>query len=229
MKDLNKRFPVYSKFLKLYPVAYRKRYEQEMLQTTADMLDDAPSRSTKIAIWSKLAIDLPVNVSKQQLQYAGGIMHNSIPNYVKRNSLISAALLLPFFGAIAANGIDKLINNSNLYHSWLWHNPTIMLWVFYLPILAFLISFVSYSLLIFKGTNKSKVWFKRAIDNTLHSWPMLTVGIVAFGILTMVEFHDSTQCVLRSPVHAASNASQTLHCIEANRTIIPRHDLQLGQ
>lgn len=228
MRDLRERFPVYSRLMRFYPTDYQNRYKQEILQTTADMLDDAPDQFAKVVIWFKLAVDLPLSIAKQNFAVVGGAMHNDMPNYVKRNSLISAALLLPFFGAIAANATDKIINNTNLYHSWLWHSPALMLWVFYLPALAFLISFASYSLFIFKGTTMNKAWLKRAID-ILHAWPTLVVGVVALGILAMVEFHDSTQCVFRSPLHAVSNTSQTLHCIEANRTIIPRQNLQLGQ
>ena len=226
MKDVRDRFPIYSKLLKLYPKNYRERYEEEILLTTSDMLENSKTFSEKVAIWSSLALDLPLNIARQNFNYIGGTMHNNMPNYVKRNSLISALLLLPFFIAIAANGIDKLLNNSNLYNSWLWHNPAIILWVFYLPALAFIISFASYSLFVFKGTNKNRIWVKRAMD-LLHSWPLLIVGIIAFGILFLIEFHDSTQCVVRSPIHAVSNVSQTFHCVETNRSIIPRHDFQL--
>lgn len=59
MNGLEKRFPLYSKFINLYPAEYRKHYGVEILQIAADMLDDATNRS------AKLAIDLPVNLTKQ--------------------------------------------------------------------------------------------------------------------------------------------------------------------
>lgn len=209
----------------LYPKSYRQKYEEEILLTTADMLDNSKDTKTRLVLWSQLAFDLPVNVVRQNLEYIGSGMQRDMPSYIKRNSLISGLLLLPFFGAITANMLDRLLNHANFNNSWLWHRPALILWVFYLPAVAFLISLVSYCLFVFGGAS-SKAWFKRALD-LLHSWPVLIVGIMAFGILFLVEFHDSTQCVLRSPIHAISSASQTLNCIEANRAIIPRHDFNL--
>ena len=223
MKDVRGRFPIYSKLLKLYPKNYRERYEEEILLTTSDMLENAKTFSEKVAIWSSLAVDLPLNIARQNFNYIGGTMHNNMPHYVKRNSLISALLLLPFFTAIIANGLDKLINNSTLYNSWLWGRTALLVWVFYLPALAFIVSLISYALFLTKGESKDRLWHKRVLD-FLHSWPLLIVGIISLGILTLVEFHDSTQCIVKSPGHAVTHAGQTLKCVEANRSIIPAHD-----
>lgn len=221
MTKLKSRFPVYAWLLRLYPAAYRHEYERELLQTTADMLDDAPTTLAKLGIWSRIACDLPFNIARQNLEYIGGNMHHDMPHYVKRNSLLSGLLLLPFFVAIAANSIDSLVHNAHLYNSWLWRSPAIVLWVFYLPAMAFIISLVTYSLFVFKDAPKNKAWFKRALD-LMHSWPVLIVGIIALSILTFAEFHDSSQCIVQSPVHAVTHASQTLNCIAANRATIPR-------
>ena len=45
----------------------------------------------------------------------------------------------------AANGIDRLINNRNLYHTWLWQAPFLRIWVIILPAVAFVFMAASYS------------------------------------------------------------------------------------
>src|ERR1700729_4091915 len=159
MKDTRTRFPVYSRLMKLYPKSYREKYQEEMLLTTADMLDNSNKFSDRLIIWAQLAFDLPLNIARQNFEYIGVNMHENMPNYIKRNGLISGILLLPFFGAIIANGLDKLMNNNTLNDSWLWHNPAIILWVFYLPAIALIISLVSYSTFVLRGSNKGKAWF----------------------------------------------------------------------
>jgi hypothetical protein len=37
MGNLKKRFPLYSKVLRLYPYRYQKEYGEQILQTTADI------------------------------------------------------------------------------------------------------------------------------------------------------------------------------------------------
>lgn len=226
MKDLRDRFPVYSSLLRLYPKQYRKSYEDQILLTTADMLDHAETSKEKVSIWTRIAFDLPINIIKQNYEYVGVSMRNTTPNYIKRNSLISSVLLLPFFLSILANTIDRIVYNHNLYKSWLWHSPAIVLWALYLPALAFIISLASYTTYVFKTNDKNKTWLKRAV-NIINSWPVLAAGVVALGILLMLEFHDSTQCLVRSPLHAITHASKTLNCIESNRAIIPSRDFSL--
>ncbi len=221
MKDLNKRFPVYSKFLKLYPGAYRKRYEQEMLQTTADMLDDAPSRSTKAAIWLNLAIDLPVNVSKQQLQYIGGIMLKDTPHYIKRNSIIATAMFLPFLAALTTNGLDKVINNHTLYNSWVWKSPAINLWIIWLPILAFWIAVLSY--LNYVARSHSKSLRVKGIFGIKNAWPLVIPTVCALFIFFAIAFHDSVHCWVQSPSYLAHHFSQVKQCSERGRSFNTWH------
>jgi len=194
MRDLQQRFPLYSKLLKLYPETYRSAYEREVLQTTADMLDDTNSRVKRLIIWSHVAFDLPFSLSKQRLQYVGGIIQNETPNYIKRNGLIAGILLLPFFIALIANSLDKVINNHTLYHSWLWNFPTIGFWVLWLPEIALLLTIISIVIYLINGNGKKQSsWWKRALD-LKHSWPVVIPAFLAFGILFILAFHDSTQC-----------------------------------
>jgi hypothetical protein len=182
------------------------------------MLDDAPSQAAKLAGWTHITMDLPISVTKQQLQYVGGIYMNETPRYIKRNSIVAGALLFPFMAALIANGLDKVINNHTLYNSWLWRTPVLSLWVLRLPELAFLLAGGSYLVYLARGTGSTKsTWLKRALDVS-HSWPIIIPTIFAFGVMFLIAFHDVGQCV-QSPSHLVSHANQTWQCAVNNQSL----------
>lgn len=212
MGSLEKRFPRYSKLLKLYPAPYQKEYGEQTLQTLADMLDDP--HAGKAAVWTRTIVDLPLSLAKQNLIYAGGIMKNETPNYIKLNSVIGAALLLPFFAALIANGSDRLIFNQDLYHSWLWHTPVLFTWVLALPAAAALLTLISLVLYSRQhGRSQRTGWLKGLLDFR-RNWPLLLVAIIALGIVGMVRFHDSVHCVAGNPAKEIGNWSRTWQCIQ---------------
>jgi hypothetical protein len=216
MDSLKKRFPIYSKIIGLYPAQYRQEYGQQMLQTTADMLDNTPKRGSRTLIWLRLALDLPANITKQQLQYSGGIYMKDTPSYIKVSSIVSSLLLLPFFAALAANGLDKVINNHTLLNSWLWKMPVLGLWVIELPLIAFVLAIGSY--LFYLTKYKKTPWLKRILD-VRRSWPIILPAVVAFGILFLLAFHDSAQCWVQTPTHFVTHVSQTWQCTAKNQSL----------
>jgi hypothetical protein len=219
MKDLRSRFPVYSALLHLYPKPYRERYEEEILQTTADLLDDTTNSGDRFNIWSRIALDLPVNMYRQQLRYVGGVMTNETPNYLKRNSLVSAILLLPFILALAANGLSKVITGQGLYHSWLWTHPVLGIWILYLPELALVLALATYFTYTVRDNGKvRRPWIQRAID-LKHVWSLAVPATVAFGILFLVGFHDSAQCWVQNPTHAVTHLHQAWQCTTNNQSL----------
>jgi len=219
MGRLEQRYRVFSAFLKLYPPDYRNRYGQEILQLTADMLDEAPGRFARLLIWSRVLADLPLNIIVQQCSYVGGIMYKDTPGYIKRNGVVAGVMLLPFVGALVANLLDQLVNNHDLYNSWLWRAPALATWILYLPILAFLVAGISYAVYVSRGAG-GKTWLKRAL-NIVVSWPVLVSGLTAFAILFAVAFHDSVHCWVQSPAHVATHLSQTWQCSERNTISLP--------
>jgi len=130
MNKLEQRFPRYSKLLSLYPSNYRQNYGEQMLQTLADMLDD-PERS-KTAVWSRLTLDFPLSLLKQQLIYTGEVMAMDTPYYVKRSAVVGSALVAPFFIFLALNGIM----HNRLQHSWVWNSWFLFVWLILLPAIA---------------------------------------------------------------------------------------------
>ncbi len=209
MGKLEDRFPRYSKLLNLYPQVYKDRYAHEMLQTMADMLDEP--NANKFAIWVWTSVDLLLSITKQQVQYAGGIFMNETPKYLNVTGAISGLLVMPFIAALVANSLDRVINNHTLYHSWVWSTPVIKFWVLYLPITALFIAAVSY--LVYFIRQKRTPLLKRLLD-IKHSWPIIIPAVFALGILFVLAFHDSVHCVSGNPFHEISNYHQTLQCIK---------------
>ena len=212
MKSVNQRFPRYARLLRLYPTGYRKEYGDQMLQTLADMLDD-PGRS-RVAVWVSTSLDFPFSVIKQQLSYTGEVMAHETPRYIKRNAAVGAVLLVPFFLALIANGLDKVINDHTLYNSWLWHMPALAIWVLWLPAVAAIIALIG--LLAFlrqRAKAEHTHWYSPLVDFR-HNWPVLAVALVGLGILGMVFFHDSVHCVAGNPIRELHNPHQTWQCIQ---------------
>lgn len=205
--ELNKRFPKYAKLLHLYPAAYRRQYSEQVLQTLADMLDDAPKE--KAAIWTRTMLDLPLSAMNQQLRYTGAAMTHDTPNYVKISALIGAILLIPFFALVIAHSLD-----ANMQYSVFWHFRVIFTFFVLLPSVAFLLTLIALtSWLIERHRQEKKSWTSGLLD-IRRNWYLLIVLIVGLGIVGMVFFHDSVHCVTGNPIRELHNPSQTWACIE---------------
>jgi hypothetical protein len=202
MGKLDKRFKLYSKFIGLYPAPYRQRYRSEMLQTLADMLDD-PDNS-KAAVWLRAILDLPLSLTKQNLMFVGGIMRNQTPHYVKRNSLLSTLLILPFFVIV----FSRVLQNSHLSNNEPWKSSLYITLVF-LPSAAFLLSVYTFA----KWSRSRKVSIVKSLFDLRRNWMITLVGTLAFLITIFVPFHDSTHCVTGNPIREIRNPSQTWQCI----------------
>ncbi len=212
MSSLNKRFPLYAKLLRLYPAPYRREYEQQILQTTADMLDNPEQSGGRALTWTKISLDLPLNIAKQQVHYVGGIYMKETPSYVKISGILSGLLLLPFFAALIANGLDKVINNQTLYNSWVWRTDFLRLWVLILPLIAASIALVSFLVYVFQGsTNKPKNLLGRSTD-LKHNWPIVMTGLAALGILFILRFHDSIPCWIQMHTHLLHHKNLNQAC-----------------
>jgi hypothetical protein len=201
----------------LYPLSYRRRYEEEILLAATDMLSEAPSRKAKLAVRIRLATDLPINIGKQQLIVLGERGFTQAPSYVKYNGYVAALLLLPFFLALIANAAAKLFVGHTLYHSLLWRAPYVGLWVLYFPMVALLLTAGSYAMYITRHCVDNKISLTERFLDIRRLWPVLLTGIVAYALLFIVFFHDSGQCWMRSPWHAATHMKQSLECTETNR------------
>lgn len=210
MGNLDKRFPHYSKLLGLYPEPYRKEYKEQMLQTLADMLDD-PDRSRR-GVWTRTIVDFPLSLIGQQLHYLGGAMANQMPNYIKRNSLLGAWLVAPFFVFLVVNAVFQ----DRVQNTFLWHNNILFMWLIFLPALAVLFNLISLIRWLNDRHHTSKKSLWRTLFDFKNNWPALAVILVGLGILALVIGHDSVHCVTGNPVRELHNANQTWQCISQN-------------
>ena len=204
------RFPLYERFLSLYPKAYRDLYGRQMVQTLSDMLDDQPKTLGRLAVWTRVSADLPISVINQNALAFGGSFMHEMPGYIKRNAVISAVLLAPFMLAVTLNALDVALHGRNLYQSWAWATPVLTAWVLWLPVIAFLIACASY--LQFALSKKSGTPLLRALFDVKRTWPIVLTGMTGLGILFILQFHDSAHCWIQNPVYFVTKFHQTWQC-----------------
>lgn len=210
------RFPRYERLLKLYPKPYRDRYADQMLQTLSDMLEDQPPGFSKVLVWWRVGRDLPLSIMHQNALAIGDNLMHETPRYVKRNGAVAGALLVPFFAALIANGLDKVINNQTLQGSWLWKMPALAVWVLYLPLVAFLLAGASYVRSV--ARHQKKPWLKRIFD-VKHAWPIMLPAVLALGVLFVLAFHDSAQCVQHLPSYLVGHTREVWQCAAHNESL----------
>lgn len=203
MGGLEKRFPHYSRLLKLYPAAYQKKYKEPMLQTLADMLDD-PEQS-KTNVWARTVLDFPLSLIHQQLIYEG-IAMKQMPDYMKRSSLIGALLMAPFFILIIINSLT----NDRLYYSFFWSTPALFTWLIVLPALATLLNLAAFA----RWSSSQTASFWRSLADFRHNWPTLATTVIALSIIALAYGHDSVHCIIGNPITEAQKWDATINCIE---------------
>jgi hypothetical protein len=168
MERLTKRFPLYATAIKLYP----KPYGEQMLQTLADMPDNAPDKARRAGIWARLVFDFPFTVIGQQLSYAGGVMTHEMPKYVKRNAIIGGAMLVPFVLSLTAHVIYQTFYGRSPYNSWLWSTAVLKIWVLWLPIAA---AALTLAVFLARQAKAEHISLLKALFDIHHDWPLIGV------------------------------------------------------
>ena len=213
MPSMHRRFPIYSRLLRLYPPTYRTYYDQS-LQTLADMLDGTPSRTGKATVWIRVAIDWPISLMSQQSNYIGGIMMHDMPRFVKRNAIAAGLMLIPFTFAVIMNTFDQALYHQTLYQSWGWSMPVLMVWALWLPALAVVLSGISLVYYIVQRTRDTKQTVRRVVLQAQYFWPLLAAFCASLFLLAMLFGHDSVHCVTGNPIHELYRWRETLLCIQ---------------
>ena len=211
MGSLAKRFPLYSKLLRFYPAPYRDTYGEQMLQTLADMLDNAPSAAAKRLIWLRAALDLPLSAAKQQLKYTGGIMANETPTYIKRTNLIGAILLMPFFILLVLN---STIGPLRMQRTWAWGPWVLAVGLIMMPAIALALELGALLCWALARRRQEHISVWRGLFDIRRNWPLLGIAALGFGIILLVFGHDSVHCVAGNPVRELRNWHTTWQCIQ---------------
>jgi hypothetical protein len=206
MSKLDSRFPLYAKLLYLYPQSYRQKYGHEMLQTLADMLDD--TNRSKTGVWFRTSLDLPCSLTKENLLYVTNILSHETPDYVKRVSLFSGLLLLPFFVFISLNALTA----HNLYNSWFWIPKVIAIWLIFMPTTAFLIATATF--IYWASHRRANKSFWSNLFDFRRNWPLSIVVFISVGIITLAFGHDSVHCIVNNPINEIHYWRSTLNCIK---------------
>lgn len=133
-------------------------------------------------------------------------MHDT-PAYVKRNSMIGAALAVPFFLVVASG----LTHNEGRALSG-WSSFVAGLCLIGMPAVAVVLNAGSYVTWFSAPAQRSKSVLGRFAD-VRHTWPMLLAAGVSALLLAVVLFHDSTHCLAGNPVRELHNPHQTWQCI----------------
>jgi hypothetical protein len=209
-------YHLYSIAQKLYPAPFRAAYSKEQLQTLTDMLDHAGSSPERLLVWLRVWTDLAPSIVVEQINYQGTLFMNETPKFLKTASIISALMLVPFLLAISANAIDRLVFHHNLYNSWLWHFPFLGLWVVWLPQAALLIALVSFIAYLVQGHDGG--WLHRAL-NLHRTWIIVLPGLIALGIMFLLAFHDSVQCLKVSPAYLVTHTQSVYRCVVKNDSL----------
>jgi hypothetical protein len=106
MTDLQKRFPIYAKLVWLYPAEYRKQFGDQILQTTADMLDHVDSSHDKRRLWLRISLDIPLSVSYQQVKYFIGEPMTNRKKIIVSLAWIAVAIVASYgFGELRKIGM----------------------------------------------------------------------------------------------------------------------------
>jgi hypothetical protein len=184
-----------------------------MIQTVTDMVDGQSSRVGRIRIWLLVAADLPVSIIHQNVLTLEGTLMDNTPSYIKLSGLLSGLLLMPFVLALVANSISVSFFGHSLYQTWVWSTPFLGLWVFILPSIALAVAVISYGAYLVSSTREKKRPLKTILD-LRATWPILSVGLVALGILFMLRYHDSGQCITHNLSSAVQHLQQTWECIQ---------------
>jgi hypothetical protein len=204
-----KRFPMYERMLRLYPEAYRERYAAQMLQTLEDMIDDQPTRFARLAIRLRAIAELPCSIAQQRILVIGGIMHHQTPHYLKRDALIGAILIVPFFITIASGILQNQPVMDN--HAWAAFFTVLII---VLPAIAFVLNSISFMRWSVHESRQRKTSLWKHIFDFAHSWRQLLVGGLGLFIVLLVLGHDSAHCIAGNPYGELRNWHQTKQCID---------------
>lgn len=175
---MSRRKTIYERALILLPRAYRDRYGQPMAQMLEDMLADQSRWTAKKWILFRAMLDLPITATQQYAQLGGATM-NQLPKYAKRNTMISAGLLAPFFALVAINTVRPLegFGRSIGY-----------LGIFVLPVVALLVGVLTLVRLL---ANKRLSLDAKRLRASLPGLAMFAIPLLALIIVGFAYGHDS--------------------------------------
>jgi hypothetical protein len=166
----------YRKLLQLYPLSYRQDYEEEMLATMQAMLLDAKTTTAKWQLLWRACKDYIVSLMQQNILAFEDVAPDA-PQYIKRSSLWSTSLVLPFFIICAYNCLNQYVFRRTVPLNRL-EAKTWVIYCIALPILAFVIVALA-------GTKSLSDYHTRATNwrSVTYNWFLLGIPL---GLLVTI-------------------------------------------
>ena len=174
MRNLKKRFPIYSNFLKLYPKNYQRKYNYQTLQTTADMIDASESSlNSRLKIWVLIAIDLAKTIPKEN------ICTIDSRKYIPKSFMISSVLLVPLAVNILLVNFasPSVLATDNIFALLIYGSPFILLWTIVCPLISFILATIGL-IVLYQNEKITKKPLLRPF-----AVGMLLLGITSIAIL----------------------------------------------
>lgn len=137
-------------------------------------------------------------------------MATTMPDYMKRNALLGAWLVAPFFLLLAIHAVA----GNRLEHSWFWHTHVLFAWLVVLPGLAIIFNLQALLRWVLRRRQETHASIWNVLADFRRNWPALGIIIIGLGILALVFGHDSVGCVTGNPVRELRNFHQTWQCVQ---------------
>jgi hypothetical protein len=228
MSNLKKRFPFYSKLIRLYPATYRRQYGPQILQTFADMMDEPGlSRTARIKLRTHAYTDITKSIVRQwHLKNNRNLLRNP-RRYIVKRLIVIAVLITPLLASIVVSAVrPQYIAQPGIYSHIFDSSFGILLWLELLPLLATL---VAIAILFSWVATRHERMLQKQQKRRQTPWVLLTtISLIALLGTLFVGFFATNHYNERRRFNnqkAASLASQqsnpTLAC-----TLLPLNSAQ---
>lgn len=218
MPSLKKRFPVYSKVLKLYPKTYLRKYYTQTLQTTADMLDDdGLTLFGKLKIWFRVGLDLAKTIPLENIKAIDA------KKFIPRSLIVCIVLITPLLINILLSTLAMsniyMLNSESIIQKFF--NNTWYLWIFITPFIAVLIALLA---IIVWRVNKQDVKGKRKFIQRLNIATLAVVVLAGSFFLvstsiSLISSGDYVDYLKENEVRSANyqKSTPTIACSLLNK------------
>lgn len=102
MSRQHEKYRIYRALLRLYPKSHREIYGEQIVQTLDDILSDQGRARGRLAVWLRVACELPVNIIEENLNNKGDIGMRITK--INNRQLVYGALIILVAGSYVATG-----------------------------------------------------------------------------------------------------------------------------
>jgi hypothetical protein len=166
--------------LHFYPKEYQHEYQEEMLETTREMVEHAPTNLARLKMSGRLLKDYSISIIAQHAsQFERSIF--SRPPYIRWGSFMGTLLVMPYIFVCAYN----LLNQTILHRAVPIIHWEVRAWAIYaiiLPVAAFLVVLAVAAIHTYKVISSRRSLQVAALshDALLLGVPLTLITTIAF-------------------------------------------------